>query len=190
MGKGLANRIYRANVGSIHRMTFAITALAALGGCGWTQAAVLDPKGLVGLEERDLLIKAAGLMLIVIVPVFVLTFWFAWHFRASNTAARYAPHWSYSPAIDAVVWLVPALIVVVIGYQVWTGTHKLDPYKPIEAKGAIIQIVVHLHYFLHIDFKSSPGENILALAFAAILIVLMAGGTLWIMFDLHYRMMN
>ena len=55
---------------------------------------------------------------------------------------------------------------------------------------AIIQIVVHLHYFLHIDFKSSPRENILALAFAAILIVLMAGGTLWIMFDLHYRMMN
>ena len=55
---------------------------------------------------------------------------------------------------------------------------------------AITQIVVHLHYFLHIDFKSSPRENILALAFAAILIVLMASGTAWIMFDLHYRMMN
>jgi cytochrome o ubiquinol oxidase operon protein cyoD len=55
---------------------------------------------------------------------------------------------------------------------------------------AVIQVVVHLHYFLHIDFKSSPRENILALAFAAILIGIMAGGTLWIMFDLHYRMMN
>jgi hypothetical protein len=44
-------------------MTFAIPALVALGGCGWTRAAVLDPKGLVELEERDLLIKAAGLML-------------------------------------------------------------------------------------------------------------------------------
>jgi cytochrome o ubiquinol oxidase operon protein cyoD len=55
---------------------------------------------------------------------------------------------------------------------------------------AIIQVVVHLRYFLHIDFKSSPRENILALAFTAVLIVIMAGGTLWIMFDLHYRMMN
>jgi cytochrome o ubiquinol oxidase operon protein cyoD len=55
---------------------------------------------------------------------------------------------------------------------------------------AIIQVVVHLHYFLHIGFNSSPRENVLALAFAAILIVIMAGGTLWIMFDLHYRMMN
>jgi len=142
MGKGSANRIYRTNVGSILCKTFAIVALVALGGCGWTQAAVLDPKGLVGLEERDLLIKAAALMLIVIVPVFVLTFWFAWHFRASNTAARYAPHWSYSLAIDAVVWLVPALIVFVIGYLVWTNTHKLDPYKPIEAKNAPLEIDV------------------------------------------------
>ena len=142
MGKGSGSRIYRTNVGSILCMTVAIAALVALSGCGWTQAAVLDPKGLVGLEERDLLIKAAGLMLIVIVPVFVLTFWFAWHFRASNTAARYAPHWSYSPAIDAVVWLVPTLIVVVIGFLVWTNTHKLDPYKPIEAKNAPLEIDV------------------------------------------------
>jgi cytochrome o ubiquinol oxidase operon protein cyoD len=55
---------------------------------------------------------------------------------------------------------------------------------------AITQIVVHLRYFLHIDFKSSPRENILALAFVAILIVILAGGTLWIMFDLRYRMMK
>ena len=55
---------------------------------------------------------------------------------------------------------------------------------------AVIQIVVHLRYFLHIDFNSSPRENITALAFAAILIVIMAGGTLWIIFDLNYRMMN
>jgi cytochrome o ubiquinol oxidase operon protein cyoD len=55
---------------------------------------------------------------------------------------------------------------------------------------AIIQVVVHLRYFLHIDFKSSSDENILALAFAVILIVVMTGGTLWIISDLHFRMMN
>jgi len=142
MGKGSANRIYRTNVGSILRITFVITALVALTGCGWTQAAVLDPKGPIGFEERDLLIKAAGLMLIVIIPVFVMSFWFVWHFRASNVKAVYAPHWSYSLPVDAVVWLVPTAIVLVLGYLVWTYAHKLDPYKPIEAKSAPLEVDV------------------------------------------------
>jgi cytochrome o ubiquinol oxidase operon protein cyoD len=50
-------------------------------------------------------------------------------------------------------------------------------------------VLVHLRYFLHLDLKRTPRENLLALAFAALLIFLMVGGTLWIMFDLHYRMM-
>jgi cytochrome o ubiquinol oxidase operon protein cyoD len=54
---------------------------------------------------------------------------------------------------------------------------------------AVIQILVHLHYFLHLDFSNTPRENLLAIAFTAILIFIMVGGSLWIMFDLHYRMM-
>ena len=50
--------------------------------------------------------------------------------------------------------------------------------------------LVHLRYFLHIDLQSTPRENLLALAFAAVLIFLMVGGTLWIMLDLHARMMG
>ena len=54
---------------------------------------------------------------------------------------------------------------------------------------ALIQVVVHLRYFLHLDLKRSPRENIIALVFTAILIVIMIGGSLWIMFDLHARML-
>jgi cytochrome o ubiquinol oxidase operon protein cyoD len=53
---------------------------------------------------------------------------------------------------------------------------------------AVAQIVVHLRYFLHLSLTETPRENLLALAFAAILIVIMVGGSLWIMFDLHHRM--
>lgn len=53
---------------------------------------------------------------------------------------------------------------------------------------AIIQILVHLRYFLHLDLKSTPRENLLAIMFATILIVIMVGGSFWIMFDLHRRM--
>lgn len=53
---------------------------------------------------------------------------------------------------------------------------------------AVVQVAVHLRYFLHIDLKSTPRDNLLALAFAAVLIFLMVGGTLWIMLDLNLRM--
>lgn len=55
------------------------------------------------------------------------------------------------------------------------------------AASALVQVVVHLRFFLHLGFASTPRENLLALAFAAVLIGLMIGGSLWIMFDLDYR---
>jgi cytochrome o ubiquinol oxidase operon protein cyoD len=52
---------------------------------------------------------------------------------------------------------------------------------------AIVQVVVHLRFFLNMNLTTTPRENILAMAFAAVLIFIMVGGTLWIMFDLDYR---
>jgi cytochrome o ubiquinol oxidase subunit 2 len=65
--------------------------------------------------------------------VFVLTFWFACRYRASNRRAAYTPDWCRSTRIDVVVWLVPALIVLTLGLLVWRGSHRLDPYQPIAA---------------------------------------------------------
>jgi len=56
------------------------------------------------------------------------------------------------------------------------------------AMAAAIQVLVHLRYFLHLDLTSTPRENLVAIVFTAILIVLMVGGSFWIMFDLHSRM--
>jgi len=53
---------------------------------------------------------------------------------------------------------------------------------------AVIQVLVHLRYFLHLDLTSTPRENLLAILFAAILIFIMVGGSFWIMLDLHHRM--
>lgn len=54
---------------------------------------------------------------------------------------------------------------------------------------AVAQVLVHLYYFLHLVPGKAPAENILALAFAVVLIFIMVGGSLWIMFDLNHRMM-
>jgi cytochrome o ubiquinol oxidase operon protein cyoD len=57
------------------------------------------------------------------------------------------------------------------------------------ALAAVIQILVHLRYFLHLDPRSTPRWNLFAIAFASVLIFIMVGGSLWIMFDLYNRMM-
>lgn len=54
---------------------------------------------------------------------------------------------------------------------------------------AVVQMAVHLHYFLHLNLSPSERNNLLSLALTAIIILMMAGGTVWILFDLHYRMM-
>jgi cytochrome o ubiquinol oxidase operon protein cyoD len=54
---------------------------------------------------------------------------------------------------------------------------------------ALVQILVHLHYFLHLDSSSAARWNILALLFTLLIMTLFVGGTLWIMYNLNYRMM-
>ena len=54
---------------------------------------------------------------------------------------------------------------------------------------AIVQILVHLHYFLHLDTSSAARWNVLALVVTVLIMVLFVGLTLWIMSDLNYRMM-
>jgi cytochrome o ubiquinol oxidase subunit 2 len=112
--------------------------LLLLGGCKWT---LLDPKGQVGLDQRNLIITATLLMLVV-VPVIVMTFAFAWKYRASNTKATYAPKWSHSTKIEIAVWLVPVLIIIALGYITYKSTHELDPYRPLESDVPPITIEV------------------------------------------------
>lgn len=109
---------------------FAASLPLLLAGCNLT---VLDPKGMIAAEEKTLILVATGLMLLVVIPVIVLTLVFAWKYRASNTKARYEPDWSHSNAIEAVVWLIPCLIIIVLGVITYKSTHALDPYKPIES---------------------------------------------------------
>jgi len=108
-----------------------------LSGCQW---AVLDPKGPIGLQERSLIITATVLMLIVVVPVIALILIFAWRYRASNEKAEYRPDWSHSNRIEAVVWLIPCLIVGSLAVITWRSSHSLDPYRPLDSKVQPIRI--------------------------------------------------
>jgi cytochrome o ubiquinol oxidase operon protein cyoD len=53
---------------------------------------------------------------------------------------------------------------------------------------AVAQIVVHFRYFLHIGWHSHRDDLQLVL-FTSLILFLMVGGTIWILFNLHERMM-
>lgn len=105
-----------------------VAGAALLSGC---QMVVMDPKGPIGMQEKDLIILAVLLMLIPVVPVIVMTFWFAWRYRASNTKSTYAPDFEHSNRIEAVVWAIPTLIIIALGAVTWISTHELDPRAPL-----------------------------------------------------------
>ena len=113
--------------------------LLALSGCQW---AVLDPKGPIGLQERSIIITATVLMLLVVIPVIALILIFAWRYRASNEKADYQPNWAHSNRIEAVVWLVPCVIVAALGVLAWRSSHTLDPYRPLSSGVKPIRIDV------------------------------------------------
>ncbi len=104
---------------------------ACEGDCGNSHWAILDPKGPVAADEKHLILTAFALMLIVVIPVIVMTFVFAWKYRASNLTAAYTPKWDHSHLVEGVVWFVPAVIVVILGLLVWRSTHDLTPEKPL-----------------------------------------------------------
>ena len=111
----------------------------ALSGCS---GGVLDPKGQIGIDEKNLIIIATVLMLLVVIPVIVMTLYFAWKYRDTQTHEIYAPKWAHSTKIEAFVWAIPILIVIVLGVITWESTHSLDPYKPIEGKGKHLTVEV------------------------------------------------
>ena len=83
------------------------------------------------------------------------------------------------------------LAVILTAIPFWlVYTHALPPSRImwVIAGAAVLQILVHLHFFLHINFTTTPKENLIAIAFTAVLIFLMVGGSFWIMLDLHLRM--
>ncbi len=106
-------------------------------------AVVLNPKGMIGLKQKNLLITATWLMLIVVVPVFVMTLLFAWKYRESNKKTNYQPNWCSSHLAECFWWGVPCVIVLCLSLITWTSSHDLNPYKSIDTdkKEMTIQVV-------------------------------------------------
>ena len=54
---------------------------------------------------------------------------------------------------------------------------------------AVVQIVVHMIYFLHMDAKAEHGWSMLALIFTIVVVVITLSGSLWVMYHMNHNMM-
>lgn len=134
--------------GSLHpilRCRAAICAclLLACAGCTGLDHGLLSPQGPVAGGERELFLIAGALVLVVIIPVFVLTPWVVWRYRrGTRSKARYMPDWVFSWPLEILAWGVPIVVVAVLGWFVWTGAHRLDPYHRLPSTQEPLEVQV------------------------------------------------
>jgi len=54
---------------------------------------------------------------------------------------------------------------------------------------ALVQIVVHMIYFLHMNSKSENGWTLMALIFTVIIVAICLAGSMWVMYHMNANMM-
>lgn len=133
------------------------TMAALLTGCGG-DLVLLNSKGPVAAGQSNLMMTAIYLMLLVVIPSAVMALWFGWKYRASNKDADYQPTWSHSTAIEIVVWGIPVIIICILAWLTWWGSHKYDPYRPLESEKAPLTVQVVAEQFKWIFIY--PEQNI------------------------------
>ncbi len=104
--------------------------------------AILFPKGTIALEERNLLLILQALMLLVILPVYALTFIFSWRYRAHNKKGTYDPDLVDNKLAEVIWWGLPLVMTAIVCVLTVVKTYELDPYKPIESKNKPLTIQV------------------------------------------------
>jgi len=110
---------------------------------------------------------------------------------AHHSHAEHASHAGGHASVKGyVIGFILAVILTVIPFKVvMDGTMDKGTILRIILGMAVVQIVVHLKYFLHLDSSSEQRGNVIALLFTALILVIVVAGSLWIMHNLNTNMM-
>lgn len=84
--------------------------------------------------------------------------------------------------LASATWTAVAFGVVVV---------RLEPTLALAiiSVAAIAQVLVQLRFFLHIDLSRQKREDLQLILFTLLLLAIMVAGTVWILTDLHQRML-
>jgi cytochrome o ubiquinol oxidase subunit IV len=90
-----------------------------------------------------------------------------------------------------VIGLGLAVLLTVVSFFVSGTTLVWGPSIPVALVVlAIAQMGVHLVFFLHITTGTDNVNNVMALAFGVLIVLLLLAGSLWIMANMNHNMMD
>ncbi|HEX8755511.1 MAG TPA: cytochrome o ubiquinol oxidase subunit IV [Steroidobacteraceae bacterium] len=99
--------------------------------------------------------------------------------------AAHGPHGSRKSYVTGFL-LAIALTIVPFGLVM---SHSSIGTPLIISVFALLQIGVHVVYFLHVNRSEEQRWNMMALVFTAIVVCIILGGSIWIMHNLYINMM-
>ena len=86
-------------------------------------------------------------------------------------------------------FLLSVVLTAIPFWLVMTGTLAPAMTGLIITAFAVVQIVVHMVFFLHMNHRSEGGWNMLALIFTLVILVIAVAGSVWVMYHLNANMM-
>ncbi|CAM2773629.1 MULTISPECIES: cytochrome o ubiquinol oxidase subunit IV [Vibrio] len=91
---------------------------------------------------------------------------------------------------DYVKGFIASLILTIIPfYFVATQSLPKDITYAILFGCAVIQVIVHFIYFLHMEIKTDEGKwNFVSLMFTVLVVLILIVGSIWIMWNLNVNM--
>ena len=92
---------------------------------------------------------------------------------------------------DYVKGFILAVILTAIPFYLVMNNVITDRTTAVAVLGlfAVIQVVVHMVYFLHMNGKIQGGWTMLSTIFTVIFLAIAISGTLWVMFHMNTNMM-
>jgi cytochrome o ubiquinol oxidase subunit IV len=86
-------------------------------------------------------------------------------------------------------FILAAILTIIPFAVVASGTFSTITMLWLIGILGLLQIVVHVRYFLHVDLSPERREELYLMLFSGALLALMIAGMLWLLFNLHTRMM-
>ena len=102
-----------------------------------------------------------------------------------NGASAY--HGSYKAYI--IGFVLSVILTVIPFYMVMNGSASPAAIITTIVIFAVVQVLVHLYYFLHLDTSPEQRWNMTAFVYTVLLVAILIGGSVWIMIHLDGNMM-
>jgi cytochrome o ubiquinol oxidase subunit 2 len=103
---------------------------------------ILNPAGIIGTKEHQLIVISFLLTMLVVIPVFILTVYIVLKFHEDNEGTKYSPEWDGSRKLELTWWGIPLAIITTLAIITWSSSHQLDPFKPLDSNKPALNIQV------------------------------------------------